>query len=125
MTTTAIPPALRWRQRVFDLNEARRAAAYLAPIVREAHEAYRTIMECRGSLAAGATFPSPSELDERRSDALSRLDAASDECNAVGVDLIDLRRGLVRFPALVGGRAASLMWSVGDSIDDLWPELGV
>jgi len=124
MTRTAMTPAPPWRQAQFDVAEARRAVAYLAPVVREAHEAYRTILESRSLLAGAAGGHPQPEIERRRNDALTRLDAACDECNAVGADLIDLRRGLIRLPARVQGRPVSLLWTAGHGIEHLWPELG-
>lgn len=114
-----------WREVVFSVREAQRALPYVARILRDAAQAYREVQECRQMLATSSiTAQQRAELCDRRDAALHRLNRAIDECNAVGADLLDIPLGRVRFNAILDGRKASLIWRLGDPIDNAWAWLG-
>lgn len=113
---------LAWREVIFTIEEARRALPYIARIVKDAAEAFRQVQRCRLAIDNHAPSKQLQLVDDRRIDAIGRLNAAIDECNAVGVDLLNIPRGLVRFSALINGRRVNLLWQLGDHVEDAWPE---
>jgi hypothetical protein len=113
-----------WPQIVFTIAEARRALVYLQQVVKDAATAYHEAQDCRAELAVASDRADRLLLSHRRDRALARLSGAADECNAVGADLLDISRGVVRFPAQVDGRAVSLLWRLGEPIHRAWADLG-
>jgi hypothetical protein len=112
-----------WRAVQYSVAEARRALPYVASVASDVAEAYQQVRFCRGLLEQG---PSPHErllLANDRDAALRRLNAAIDECNAVGADLLDLAEGIVAFAANVNERRASLIWRLGEPIARAWSGL--
>jgi hypothetical protein len=95
---------LRGHEVVFDPDHARRALPYVARVARDAVAAYRNILHCRAALKSRLTPRERLMVDDRRDEALHQLNSAIDECNAVGADLLDIQRGLVRFNAHINGR---------------------
>jgi hypothetical protein len=49
--------------------------------------------------------------------------AAVARIDALGITLRDIQRGLIDFPALVGGRQVWLCWELGESEVGFWHEL--
>jgi hypothetical protein len=109
-----------WRTARFSLDEARRALPYLARVVRDASHAYHEAQRWRHQLDAPWTSRERRRLADERDAALRRLDSAIDECNAVGADLVDLDRGVVRLGAIVDGRAVNLTWRLGEPVTNAW-----
>ena len=124
-STTHAPVRMQavWPQIVFSLQDARRALAYVCRVVRDATESYHEAQRCRRMLSVNPISREAAQFAERRDRALERLNAATDECNAVGADLLDLSLGLVRFPAQIDGQPVSLLWRLGDPMDDPWRDL--
>jgi hypothetical protein len=119
-------PALdrAWRDVVFSVGGARRALPYVARVTQDAAEAFREVQFCRSALR-DPVLPLNQRglLSQQRDMALHRLDGAIDECNAVGVDLVDFARGTVRFSAELNGQHMSLLWRLGEPITGAWIEL--
>lgn len=116
------PPA-NWRVVIFTLAEARRALPYVARAVRDVAEAYNQTQTCRHLLAAAATSGQRGRVTQDRDAAIRMLNASIDECNAVGVDLLDLEHGVVRFAALVDDRPVSLIWRLGEPVAGAWANI--
>lgn len=114
---------LQWHEVVFDPDHARRALPYVARVARDASQAFAIIQQTRATLQCRLTARERTLYDDRREEALRRLNAAIDECNAVGADLVDIARGVVRFNAHVEGRPASLVWRLEEAVDRAWVEL--
>ena len=125
---TLSTPALRsndlaWREVVFSVEEARRALPYVARVVRDAAIAYQQVQDCRDALRDHVGAQARAQLTERRDAALRTLNAAIDECNAVGADLRDISQGMVRFGAQIDGREVSLSWHMHEPIECAWQSL--
>jgi hypothetical protein len=113
-----------WRRSRFTLAEARRALPYVARIIQDAAEAFEQVRQARQELQQPVQPMRRLELDAQRDAALRRLNSAIDECNAVGVDLLDIHEGLVRFNADVDGHSASLLWHLGEPVLNAWQTVG-
>jgi hypothetical protein len=115
---------MEWREVVFSPEQAQRALPYISRVVRDAAAAYATVLDCRFALQNDDGAPDSKthrELCRERDAALAQLNAAIDECNALGADLLDISTGLVRFAGEVDGRSINLLWRLGDSLTDAWP----
>lgn len=112
-----------WREVVFSLADARRALPYVARIAEDAADAFRAAQTCRALLARRLTDRERNHYCERRDRELGRLNAAIDDCNNVGADLIDIPCGVVRFNARVRGESTALIWRIGEPVANAWSEL--
>jgi hypothetical protein len=54
---------------------------------------------------------------------VDQMAAAVAHIDAMGITLRDIERGLIDFPALVGGRQVWLCWELGESGISHWHEL--
>lgn len=117
------PLHLAGRQVLFDVKHARRALPYVARIAGDAAEAFRHVQCCRFALDSRMLTAERKSLEDRREDAMRRLNFCIDECNAVGVDLMNIPSGVVRFRSMVRGKLASLVWRLNEPIETAWQEL--
>jgi len=124
-TLTSPPRAaeVRWHETIFSLAQARRALPYVARVASDAADAFASIQRCRIALQQPCNHERRIQLGQQRDAALQRLNAAIDECNAVGADLIDISIGVIRFNSTLAGRAVSLVWRLGDPVGQPWPGL--
>ena len=102
---------------------APRALPYVARIALDAAEAYRHVQCCRIALDSRMLIAERTAVEDRREEAMRRLNVCIDECNAVGVDLMNIPTGVVRFRSMIRGRLASLVWRLNEPIDSAWQEL--
>lgn len=123
LARTSSASNLAWQEVLFSVSEARRALPYVARVAGDAVDAFRHVQLCRVALSQPLATGERTQLSERRDQALHRLNAAIDECNAVGADLLDLGRGAVSFAAQVRGCRASLIWHVGEPVMNAWETL--
>ena len=114
---------LAWREVIFDIQTARRALVYISRVSCDAARAFATTQICRQELELTADLALRAELSERRDSALRRLNAAIDECNAAGVDLLDIATGSVGFTADVQDQRTTLVWRLGEPIESAWEDL--
>ena len=54
---------------------------------------------------------------------IDQMAAAVARIDALGITLRDIERGLIDFPALVGGRQVWLCWQLGEADVAFWHEL--
>jgi hypothetical protein len=54
---------------------------------------------------------------------IDQMAAAVARIDALGITLRDIERGLIDFPALVGGRQVWLCWQLGEGRVGFWHEL--
>jgi hypothetical protein len=111
----AVPPAGR---KYFSVDEARRALPYVKRVVEDlmAKVDERTLLVQKVREAKNAAAREVFEPDyERLMDTIEKL---VEELQSVGVDVKDLRVGLVDFPHWHNGREVCLCWKHGE------PELG-
>ena len=112
-----------WRQVVFSVAEARRALPYIARVIRDAVEAYHKAQRCRALLDGERLTSARAILIRQLDSALQLLNSATDECNAVGVDVRDLSKGAVAFRSELNGRQVSLLWRLGEPCERAWGDL--
>ena len=123
LTPIRAPLHLAGRQVLFDVKHARRALPYVARIALDAAEAYRHVQCCRIALDSRMLTAERTAVEDRREEAMRRLNVCIDECNAVGVDLMNIPTGVVRFRSMIRGKLASLVWRLNEPIDTAWQEL--
>ena len=115
-----------WRDVVFNVRTAQRALPYIAGIASDAAEAYRVVQASRealGTVAVMADRRRRLDLCEQRDKALSRLNSAIDDCNAVGAHLVDISAGQVSLPASIDDSPVCLLWRLGDDVGNAWADL--
>ena len=117
------PLHLAGRQVLFDVKHARRALPYVARIARDAADAFRHVQCCRFALDSRMLSIERHTLEDRREEAMRRLNACIDECNAVGVDLMSIPNGVVRFRSMVRGKLVSLVWRLSEPVDTAWQDM--
>jgi hypothetical protein len=105
---------------LFDVPTARRALVYISRVARDASRAYAQTQECRFALEIETNAQIRAELAATRDAALRRLNGAIDECNVVGVDLLDIATGTVRFTVESEGQRIFLDWKPGDCVETAW-----
>lgn len=123
LTPIRAPLHLAGRQVLFDVKHARRALPYVARIARDAADVFRHVQCCRFALDSRISANERAAVELRREHAMHRLNACIDECNAVGVDLMNIPNGVVRFRSMVRGKLASLVWRLNEPIDTAWADL--
>ncbi len=108
---------------VFQVAEARRALPYISRAVTDIHNAYRTAKRCRAALKRRLSIAERDSFEQLRDNALMQLNRAIDECDAVGVNVVDMVNGTVRFEARVQGQAVSLVWRLGEPTNNFWLDI--
>jgi len=133
-TTSSVPAGLAprqsvgigWRDVVFSVRAAQRALPYIAGIAADAAEAYRIVQvsrEALGTVAVIADRRRRLDLCEQRDRALTRLNSAIDDCNAVGAHIVDISSGRVSLPASIDDAPVCLLWRLGDDVGSAWADL--
>ena len=105
---------------VFTVERARAALPYVAVIIDELVDAYRSVQRCRRALELERRSSARRDLVLQRDAALTKFNDAMDECEGVGIDLLDLHDGVIAFLCDVDGRSMSLLWRLGDPIRAAW-----
>jgi hypothetical protein len=116
--------------RYFTLEEANAALGELRPVAEEMVEHRRELVEAQARRAAlGAQAASnggdltPSDFaaaDEELEQAAPALARSLEQIQAAGVQVKDLDRGLLDFPALRGDEEILLCWHVGEDEIGFW-----
>jgi hypothetical protein len=108
---------VRW----FTPHSARQALDRLRPVAERMCHLYRTLERRR----PGRIGPDQA-VDRTYFSLVSRLHATLHEIQGHGVQVKDLRKGLVDFPARRAGRPVLLCWQVGEASLRFWhdPESG-
>ncbi|MBA2687604.1 MAG: DUF2203 domain-containing protein [Gemmatimonadaceae bacterium] len=107
--------------KVFTVDQANRTLPLVRRIVEDAvRDYYRWQDRVRefelASVRSTIDNPDPIAL-ELEKDVLrlaESIDSYLDEVRQLGVEIKSIDRGIVAFPAEVGGRAVSLSWKLGD-----------
>lgn len=112
------------RAETFTVEDARRLLPYLSRIVSDAQSAYHNAKRLRTLLKVVTDRVRRTELLTDLTAFLRRLDAATDECNAVGATIVDLSRGTVAIPARTDDhRPVTLIWRIGEPMTMPWIEV--
>ena len=123
--------------RFFDIDAANAALAEVGPLCATLADQREELIRLRDrTLAAqrpatGAMPGAPVPLDEaearrlklRMQGVIDQMAAAVARIDALGITLRDIERGLIDFPALVGGRQVWLCWQLGEPAVGYWHEL--
>jgi hypothetical protein len=115
----SVPPAGR---KYFSVDEAKRALPYVkrvvADLLAKMDERAALVERVRDAKSASAREALEPEYD-RLMDAIEKL---VEEIQEVGVDVKDLRLGLVDFPHWHNGREVCLCWKHGEGELGAWHE---
>jgi hypothetical protein len=120
--------------RFFDIDAANDALEEVAPLLATLADQRAELIRLRDqTLAARAAAASggPADVDEdeaqrirlRMQGIVDQMAAAVARIDALGITLRDIERGLIDFPALVGGRQVWLCWELGEEQVAFWHEL--
>jgi hypothetical protein len=114
------------RPRLFTLEHANRTLPLVRRIVADIIKRYKRICaleeRCQGPIPEGAD----ATIDELRRQYGAELDVLrqlAGELVAIGCELKDVRRGIVDFRALHGGRMIEFCWRHGEESIQFWHEL--
>jgi hypothetical protein len=122
--------------RSFDIDAANEALVEVGPLLATLSDQRAELIRLRdrsiaaGSLSSGAGAPSEAVDEEearrlrlRMQGVIDQMAAAVARIDGLGITLRDIERGLIDFPALVGGRQIWLCWQLGETEIGFWHEL--
>jgi hypothetical protein len=119
--------------RFFDIDAANASLAEVEPILVTLADQRAELIRLRdrARAASSAAGGGMAEMDEEESrlvrlrmqGVVDQMAAAVAHIDAMGITLRDIERGLIDFPALVGGRQVWLCWELGESGISHWHEL--
>lgn len=120
--------------RSFDVAEANATLVEVAPLLATLADQRAELIRLRdrtlaASTPAGADATSAIDEDEARrlrlrmQGVIDQMAAAVARIDALGITLRDIERGLIDFPALVGGREVWLCWQLGEADVAHWHEV--
>lgn len=122
--------------RFFDIDAANEALVEVGPLLATLADQRAELIRLRdrsitaGTPSSGGAAPSEA-LDEeearrlhlRMQGVIDQMAAAVARIDGLGITLRDIERGLIDFPALVGGRQVWLCWQLGETEIGFWHEL--
>lgn len=120
--------------RFFDIDDANAALTEVGPMLATLSDQRAELIRLRDrALAAHAAAASggPSDMEEgegqrirlRTQGIVDQMAAAVARIDAMGIQLRDIERGLIDFPALSGGRQVWLCWELGEEDVSFWHDL--
>jgi hypothetical protein len=122
--------------RFFDIDAANEALVEVGPLLATLADQRAELIRLRDrSIAAGTPSTgggAPAEgldpeearrLHLRMQGVIDQMAAAVARIDGLGITLRDIERGLIDFPALVGGRQVWLCWQLGETEVGFWHEL--
>lgn len=112
-------------KKVFSLPQAERALVLVKTIASDAAAVYAHLLQTQRMLEKiqrCGPVEQIQSLQGEMGEAVDRLEGHIDELTDVGVELRDLDRGEVDFPALLGGRIVCLCWRLGEERVSHWHE---
>ena len=113
------------RQRCFDLDQAGRALVLVRRIVADIVADYPRMIEMQEILELEQRYGSVEyiqQVQEEMAAVAERLRGYIEELDAIGVEVRDFARGLVDFPARIGGRDVCFCWQFGEKDIRYWHE---
>lgn len=117
------PRAPRSGKRIFTVEEANRALGYVSRVVEDLAPCYLRVLAYRHRLEKPAPDDNREQLDAEYDQEMDRLSDLVDELQQVGVEIKDLERCLIDFPAIHEGREIYLCWHRGEKSVTHWHEL--
>jgi len=113
-------------QKHYTLEEARallpQVRGWLAQI-QEVRERLRQVEDRIGQLLAGGTDAAGGSSVNSQIKLLAELQAVTHEFSRREIQVKDINRGLIDFPAIIGGREVFLCWEQDDEDIEFWHEL--
>jgi len=109
--------------RTFSLRRANRSLVLVRRIVSDIVAAYGKLLEVQEMLELRQRHSAVDELQRLKAasgELVKRLQSYLCELDDVGVKFRDFARGLVDFPALVGGREVCYCWQLGETDVQYW-----
>ena len=106
--------------RTYTVEEANELLPYLAPTLIELRQKLETSKEIEEAMARAAAGNGWSDKRERWANTLARVGELVDRIEDWGIEVRDLDRGIVDFPARIGGRDAYLCWRLGEEAVAHW-----
>jgi len=113
--------------RHFSLSAANRALVLVRRIVTDLVVEYCRFLELQEIFELEQAYAEEAPLEDFArdvADAVRRIREYSDELRDVGVELRDMARGIVDFPAVIGGRAVCFCWELGQERIEYWHDRG-
>ena len=114
------PP--RRGKKYFTVDEANRALSFVARVVADVREQYRSAVKVRQRIERAESDQSIEQLRREYEQLMDQLNAYIDELALVGVELKDFERGLIDFPSIHEGREVCLCWQHGEGKIVAWHE---
>jgi len=114
-------------RRIFSLKEANQTLPLVTRIIRDIVEGHRKISELDAQahrLAEAGNASQSEELRDQIHELLVSVDDFIEELHRIGCEFKDPIKGLVDFPARIGGdRLVYLCWKMGEPEIRYWHEL--
>jgi hypothetical protein len=120
VTASRVP---RRGKKYFTLVEANRSLPYVARIVEDLTASYREAIAIRDRLEHPHPDDAPEKFRSEYDRWMDRLNDLVDELRQVGVELKDLEKGLLDFPAVHHEREIYFCWHKGESTVRAWHEV--
>ena len=118
--------------RIFTLAEARAMLAQVEQLLAGLQDRRKQLDQAQALVAAlrrsagsngGSAHGDSRELQTRARELIAAIREAVEEIQALGVQVKDVERGLVDWPALREGRTVLLCWQRGEASVDWWHEI--
>lgn len=121
--------------RFFDIDAANEALGEVGPLLATLADQRAELIRLRDRTLAASASPSGGGAGEALDDdevrrvrlrmqgVIDQMTAAVARIDGLGITLRDIERGLIDFPALVGGRQVWLCWALGETDVAHWHEL--
>ncbi|MCE9590215.1 MAG: DUF2203 domain-containing protein [Planctomycetes bacterium] len=110
-------------KRYFTVTDANRALTYVSRIVEDLAPCYVRVLELRHRLEQPAAGDNREQVEAEYDREMDHLSDLVDELQQVGVEIKDLERCLVDFPAVFQGREIYLCWHRGETNVSHWHEV--
>jgi hypothetical protein len=110
-------------KKYFTLEEANRAVPYVSRIVADAAERFTKVVALKNQAENAPTRTDRERAETEHDVQLEKLVGYVQELQHVGVEIRDLERGLLDFPAVYEGREICLCWLAGEDKVDAWHEV--
>ena len=104
----------------YTVEEANALLPYLAPTLVELRQKLETSKEIEEAMARAAAGNGWSAKRERWARTLARVGELVDRIEEWEIEVRDLDRGIVDFPADIGGQEAYLCWRLGEPTVAHW-----
>jgi hypothetical protein len=102
-------------ERAYTVQEANDLLPFLAPTLVELREKFEEAARIRKKMATASRSNGWSTARDEWTSKLARVDELMDRINGWGIQLRDIRTGLVDFPGIHAGEEVWLCWRLGET----------